>query len=177
MAGIAMASRPAAIAMAMPISINVMPRVRTVCSGLRPSPAKPAPPGSFLLRRSAPGGFAAVDGDVVGAALRLVGAVGVDVVSLAGADERVVAAPGVLVDLADELGDQLLQRVGPLAGLDMVEVDAVGERLQVELGGLDLRFLELTEDAVADGAGDEAEDHQHDHDLDERHAASSTGPT
>ena len=57
MAGIAMASRPAAIAMAMPISINVMPRARI---------------GSFLLRGGAPRRcFTAVHGDVVSAALML----------------------------------------------------------------------------------------------------------
>src|SRR5947209_2886315 len=156
MAGIAMASRPAAIAMAMPISINVMPRARI---------------GSFLLGGGAPRRFTAVDGDVVGAALRLVRTVRIDVVSLAGADERVVAAPGILVDLAHELGHQLLQAVWPVARLDVIEVDAVRDRLQVELRRFDLRLAELAEDVVADGARDEAEDDEHDHDLDERHAA------
>src|SRR4051812_7600525 len=158
MAGIAMASRPAAIAMAMPISINVMPRARI---------------GSFLLGGGAPRRLAAVNGDVVGAALGLVRSVRIDVVPLAGADERVVHAPGILVDLADELRHQLLQAVRPIARLHMVEVDAVRDRLQVELGGLDLRFAELAEHVVADGAGDEAEDDEHHHDLDERHAARS----
>src|SRR5207237_6225423 len=94
MAGIAMARRPAAIAMAMPISISVMPRARI---------------GSLLLGSGARGRLAAVDRDVVATALGLVRSVGIDVVSVAGAGERVVAAPGVLVDLAHELGHQRLQ--------------------------------------------------------------------
>src|SRR2546423_13140010 len=145
MAGIAMARRPAAIAMAMPISISVMPRARI---------------GSFLLRSGARGRLAAVDRDVVATALGLVRSVGVDVVSVAGADERVVAAPGVLVDLAHELRHELREAVRPVARFHMVEIDAVRDRLQVELRRLDLRFAELTEDVVADGARDETEDHE-----------------
>src|SRR3954466_13207550 len=160
MAGIAMASNAAAIAMAMPTSISVIPRARI---------------GSLLLRGGAPR-LAPVDADVVPASLGLVGTVGVDVVALAGADERVFAAPGILVDLADELGHQRLQVVRPVPRLHVEEVDAVRDRLQVEPGGLDLRLLQLVEDAVSDRAGDEAEDDEHDHDLDERHAAGPAGP-
>ena len=75
------------------------------------------------------------------------------------------------MDLADELGHQLRQAIGPVARLHVIQVDAVRDRLQVELGGLDLRLLKLAEDVVADGARDEAEDDEHDHDFDERHAA------
>src|SRR5262249_6475128 len=76
MAGIAIASIRPATHRATPISISVMPR--------------------WLLGRSGRS-FAAVDGDVVAAALGLVGAVGVDVVALAGADVAVVRAPPGLV--------------------------------------------------------------------------------
>src|SRR6185295_10096094 len=159
MAGMATASIRAATAIATPISISVMP----VCRRPRIR--------ALLPHRGSAGSLSAVDVDVVATALRLVGPVRVHVVAVAAADVRVVLAPGILADLAHVLGDQLLEAVGPLAGVDVVEVDAVRETLQVELRGLDLRILELPEDVEPDRAGDQPEDHQHHHDLDQRHAA------
>src|SRR3954463_10980444 len=141
-AGRAMASISPATARATPISISVIPLWR------RPRIR------SLLPRRRRPGGIAAVDGDVVAAALRLVGPIGVDVESFARPDVGVLAAPGILVQILDVLGRQLLQRLRPLPRLHVVEVHPVRDRLQVERGGAHLRFLELIEDVVADGPGD-----------------------
>src|SRR4051812_48046176 len=162
MAGMARAISPAAIAMAMPTSMSVIPRARM---------------GRLLLLGGRAPALAAVHRDVVAAALRLVRAVRVHVVTLARADEGVLGAPRILVDLADELGHQLLDAVRPVAGLDVIQVDGVRDRLQVELGGLDLRFLELSEDVVGNRAGDEPKDDEHDHDFDERHAAGAAHVT
>src|SRR5438128_1614726 len=112
MAGTARARSPAAIASAMPISISVMPRARTLL--LR------------SLRRGGGDALAAVHGDVVAAALRLVGPVRVHVVAVPGLEVLVVHLPGVLVDLPHVLGHQLLQAVGPGPGLDVIKVHAVG---------------------------------------------------
>jgi hypothetical protein len=51
--------------------------------------------------------------------------------------------------------------------LDHVLLDGVADLLDVDLGRLHLRLLELLEDAHADRARDEADDRQHDHDLEE----------
>src|SRR5438876_6637344 len=160
-AGTATASIRAATARATLISTSVMPR-----SGCARIPM-------LLPRRGGPGGVAAVHGDVVPAPLRLVGTERIDVVALAGAEVGVVLAPGVLAELAHVLGEQLLERVRPLPGIDVVEIDAVRQRLQIELRGLHLRVFERLEHVVADRAGDQPEDDQHDHDLDQRHAAGS----
>src|SRR5438132_1549499 len=152
MAGIATASMRPATHRATPISISVMPRSMCLFAG---------------SGRALP----AVNGDVVAAALGFVGSIGVDVVAFAGADVGVVGPPRILVQVLDVFRYQLLETVGPLAGLDVVEVDAVRDRLQIQRRRPDLRLFQLVEDVVADGAGDEAEDDQHDHDLDQRHAA------
>src|SRR5437870_20072 len=110
-AGIATASIRPATQRATPISINVMPeskltrmpgrtRGRSGACGAstRVELAPPwtpqqqwAPKFSIRLLRASRGrAFAAVDGDVVAAALGLVGTVGVDVIAFAGADVGVV---------------------------------------------------------------------------------------
>src|SRR2546425_9120153 len=108
----------AASATATLISSSVMPR-----SGCARIPM-------LLPRRRRPGGVAAVHGDVVAAPLRLVGAERVHVVALAGAEVGVVLAPRILADLAHVLGEQLLQRVRPLPGVDVGVIDPVRPRLQ-----------------------------------------------
>src|SRR5205807_7460714 len=105
--------------------------------------------------RGGSGAFAAAHGDVVAAALRLVRTIRVYFVSFAGVQVAVVGAPGILVQLLDVLGHQVSQAVRPLAGLHVVQVDAVGDGLEIERGRLDLRLLQLAEDVVADGAGDQ----------------------
>src|SRR3954463_2672776 len=142
-AGRAMASIRPATARATPISISVIPLCR------RPRIR------SLLPRRRRPGGIAAVDGDVVAAALGLVGPVGVDVESFAGPDVGVLAAPRILVQILDVLGRQLLQRLRPLPRLHVVQVHPVGDRPQVQRRGFYLRLLELFEHVEADGAGDQ----------------------
>src|SRR5437660_12592347 len=86
---------------------------------------------SSRLRRIRP----AVDDDVVAAALRLVRAVGIDVVIVSLADILVIAAPGVLGKLLDDLGDQLGEGVGERPVFDPIDVDGVGELAQVESRG------------------------------------------
>src|SRR5947208_1611313 len=122
MAGIATASIRPATQRATPISISVMPRADRM----------------FLLAGSGRA-LPAVNRDVVAAALRLVLAIGIDVVAFTGADVAVLRTPRVLVYFLDVLGDQLLERVRPLPGLDVVEVHAVGNGLQVEQRGALLR--------------------------------------
>src|SRR5713101_4146724 len=158
MDGTASAINPATMASAMPISNNVIPRARTpLLASLRGG------------RRA----LAAVDGDVVASALRLVGAVGVHVVSVAGLKILVLVPPRVLAQLPDELGGQGGQRVRPVPRLDVVQVHALRDGLEIEPRGLDLRLLEVLEDVEPDRAGDEAQDHQDHHDLDQRHAAAA----
>ncbi len=111
-----------------------------------------------------------MNGDVVAAALRLVGTVGVDVVAVAGVDVHVIASPRILVHLLEVLGHQLREAVRPLTRFDVIEVNAVGNGLEIESGRSLLCPLQVAEDVEADGPGDEPEDDQHHHDLDQRHA-------
>src|SRR6267143_6298631 len=158
MDGTAIAISPATMASAMPISSNVIPRARTPL---------------LASLRGGRGALAAVDGDVVASALRLVGAVGVHVVAVAGPQVLVIDAPRVLAYFLEELRRQRTEVVRPVPGLDVVAVDAVRDALQVEPRRLDLRVLEGREDVVANHSGDHAEDHQHHHDLDQRHSAAA----
>src|SRR5712671_5098488 len=162
MAGTASAISPATMASAMPISSNVIPRARTpLLASLRGG------------RRA----LAAVDGDVVASALRLVRAVGVHVVSVAGLEILVLVPPRGLAQIPDELGGQGGERLRPVPRLDVVQIHALRDGLEIEPRGLDLRVLQVLEDVKPDRAGDEAQDHQDHHDLDQRHAAAAAEPS
>src|SRR5438067_12942881 len=105
-AGIATASIRPAAQRATPISISVMPRSMCLFAG---------------SGRALP----AVDGDVVAAALGLVGAVGVDVVAVTSSHVQVIATPRVLVNFLQVLGLELREAVGPLSRFDVVEFDTI----------------------------------------------------
>src|SRR5512143_775409 len=119
------------------------------------------------------------DVGVLGVSARLaVAPVALDVegvgVELPGIEVDVLVAPGILHVLAlaglDQLREPLLGGgVAPL--LQLVEVEAVLDGVQVGLGLLHLGVGESAHHVHGDRGGDQAEDHHHHHDLDERHAA------